>query len=86
MPSSTNDSIIVTTSSVGLANMLCVMVTPLLQPLIGALLSLSPHHHHSYTSGDYRLALSVLPALLLVAAVVAWWIPDLTVQTDESST
>lgn len=62
-------------TSVGFVNMLSVGSAPLLQPLAGFLLVLASHHGIQYTVRDYQLALSILPVCLLIAAILARWLP-----------
>jgi MFS family permease len=62
-------------TSVGFVNMLSVGSAPLLQPLAGFLLALSSHHSIHYTVHQYQIALSILPAGLLIALVLAQYLP-----------
>ena len=70
----------VQTTTIGFTNALCVGTVPIFQPLIGYLLQVSAHWRHGsdgvgvYDAVDYQLALAVLPASLLIAAVLAWYI------------
>ena len=70
----------VQTTAIGFTNALCVGTVPIFQPLIGYLLQVSASWRHGldgvdvYDAVDYQIALSVLPAALLIAAVLAWYI------------
>jgi|GEM_PF-1047618 len=66
--------------SFGFLNTLMVSVVPLLQPVIGAALGALVHRHShvhetpllDYPVHDYQLALTILPALLIVLGVICW--------------
>lgn len=67
-------------TAIGFTNALSVAVTPLLQPLLGYVLHIisTPiikDHLHHYLISEYQTALLVIPAALLVAAVISWVIP-----------
>lgn len=68
------------TTSIGITNMLCMILVPILQPLIGWLLNFLTKSHenltvYSYSVLHYQEALSVIPALTLIACVLAYWMP-----------
>lgn len=61
--------------AMGLANMLCLTFgAPFYQPLIGMLLKWSANEE--YTLADYQLAFTVLPASLLIAFILTFFIRD----------
>lgn len=61
--------------AIGFTNTITVLTAPILQPLIGWFLDLSatktPEHVLHYAMGDYRIALSILPLVMLIAAALA---------------
>lgn len=66
---------------IGFTNALCVASAPLMQPLVGYILhKLAMGHTVSgqelYLISDYRIALSLMPLALLVAAGIACFLPD----------
>ena len=68
-------------ASIGFVNMLSVGLAPILQPLVGLILSLLTIHAvhnsvHHYTVHEYQIALSIIPLLLLIAAVIGWFLPN----------
>lgn len=65
-------------TGIGFTNTLCVVVAPILQPLIGFILSelCSRPTEHPYHLGDFRIALTVMPIVLLIAAALAFYLPD----------
>jgi MFS family permease len=68
-------------TSVGITNMISVGAAPIVQPLIGLVLYLLSDHiaqtgFESYTVAHFQLALSMVPILLVVAGVVALWLPN----------
>jgi MFS family permease len=68
-------------ASIGFVNMLSVGLAPILQPLVGLILSLLTIHAvhnsvHHYTVHEYQIALSIIPLLLLVAAIIGWFLPN----------
>lgn len=56
-------------------NMLAVITTTLLQPLIGYILD-AASQSDIYTIADYQTALLTIPASLLFASVLVWFIPE----------
>jgi MFS family permease len=67
-------------SSVGFTNMLCLFTTPILQPLIGYLLHLFSTAYNTqgqelYSLYDYHRALALIPLCLLIAGVIAYFLP-----------
>ncbi|MCH9644763.1 MAG: MFS transporter [Gammaproteobacteria bacterium] len=68
-------------ASIGLVNTLSVGAAPILQTLVGLILTLLSAHTfskgvHHYALSDYKIALSIIPALLIVAAVIGWFLPN----------
>ena len=64
-------------TSVGFVNMLSVGSAPLLQPVAGFLLALSSHHGTHYTVHQYQFALTILPIALLIAVILAQYLPSI---------
>lgn len=67
-------------TSMGLTNMLCVIFAPILQPLVGFLIShfdATPAIHHAVARSliHFQLALVVVPVLLLASSVIAYFLP-----------
>ena len=64
-------------TAIGFTNMLCVAFAPLLQPLIGFLLT---HFNHgaigSYSVSQFQWALSVVPLFLLISGCLAFFLPS----------
>ena len=75
--------------AMGFTNMLCIIFgAPLLQPLIGALLTWSTNTAingklKAYNMHDYTIALSPLPLCLLIAFILAFFIKE-NVESSES--
>ncbi len=67
-------------TSLGFTNMLSVGTAPILQPLVGLIMHLVAKHSGSlsdqYTVHDYQMALMVIPALVVVSAILVRWIPN----------
>jgi MFS family permease len=59
----------------GFTNMLAVITTPILQTLIGYLLD-SHRQGGQYTLVDYQWALLTVPACLLLACALVWFLPE----------
>jgi MFS family permease len=64
-----------TATCTGFTNMLAVLTTPLIQPLIGYLLDLS-NHSGSYTLINYQIALLTLPICLIIASILVCFLPE----------
>ena len=69
-------------TSIGFTNTLCVAATPLLQPLGGWILHLTANIHHPlgqeiYSISNYHWALSIIPTVLIMAAIIAIFLPKL---------
>ena len=62
-------------AAIGFVNTLSVGLTPIFQPLIGYLLWVFSKNAHNDTH-SYHLAFAVFPILLLIAALIARWIPE----------
>ena len=67
-------------ASIGFVNTWCVGLAPLLQPLIGLVLVLLAHRDHQfdtshYTTGEYQLALMILPVCLVLCVWLGLMIP-----------
>ncbi len=67
-------------TSIGFVNALSVGTAPVLQPLVGYILTRAALSHHAtshllYTTRDYQWALLVVPVASLVAAVLAYYMP-----------
>lgn len=62
----------------GFTNMLAVITTPLLQPLIGYLLD-SFSHAGEYTLASYQFALLTIPGSLIIACVLVYFLPERSV-------
>lgn len=67
-------------TSIGFTNTLAVITAPLLQPLIGIILDRVsdinlPHHHHHYSAIEFAISLAVLPACLIIAAILSCYLP-----------
>ena len=60
----------------GFINTLAIISTPLLQPLVGYLLDLFSATGTSYTLANYQNALLVIPISLLIACVLACYLPE----------
>lgn len=66
---------------VGFTNALGIASIPILQPLVGWVLDLLANHHHlgaanRFDLSDYRVALLLIPTVLLIAAVIAVRMPE----------
>lgn len=59
----------------GFTNMLAVISTPLLQPLVGYLLDAFTQTD-VYTIGDYQIALIVIPVSLFIACILVFFLPE----------
>lgn len=59
----------------GFTNMLAVLITPLLQPFIGYLIDRG-HETDLYNLADYQRALLTIPLSLLLASVLAYFLPE----------
>lgn len=65
-------------TSMGFVNTLSMITAPLLQPLIGFILHVVSHEtagKEYYSVANYQVALSVMPILLVIAAILTKWIP-----------
>jgi len=65
-------------TSIGFVNTLGVITAPVFQPIVGLILYLIArgHAHQIYTVLDYQIALTLLPACLIIAAILAIFIPE----------
>lgn len=63
-------------SCTGFINTLALVTTPLLQPFVGFLLDFFCETGNDYTLADYQSALMVIPLSLLVACVLACYLPE----------
>ncbi len=61
----------------GFTNMLAVVTTPLLQPLIGYLLD-TFNQTGIYTLANYQMALLAIPVSLLIASILVCFLPETT--------
>lgn len=61
----------------GFTNMLAMITTPLLQPLIGYLLDIF-NQGGKYTLASYQIALLTVPASLIIACVLVCFLPERT--------
>ncbi len=72
--------------AMGYTNMMCVLFgAPFLQPLIAWLLTFTHGRHDPvaiYTASDYQFALSLIPAAILLAAILVFFIKE-TYPTDK---
>ena len=59
----------------GFTNMLAVLTTPLLQPLIGYQLD-ALNHTGVYTLSNYQTALLTIPASLILASILVFFLPE----------
>ena len=62
-------------TSTGFTNMLAVITTPLLQPMIGYFLDCS-NSSGTYATIDYERALLAVPISLLIASVLVCFLPE----------
>ena len=66
-------------TSIGFVNMLSVGSAPVLQPLVGLILECVAKHKAGvvgqYTVGDYQIALTLIPVLVLCAAWLTRYLP-----------
>ncbi|MDI1351747.1 MAG: MFS transporter [bacterium] len=60
----------------GFTNTLAMLSAPLLQPLVGYLLDNFSNHDGIYTLGDYQKALLIIPIALILASVLAHYLPE----------
>lgn len=60
-------------AGLGFANMITMMGGPILQPLIGFLLSMTAHHHSLLS---YQMALGVIPLVLVLATFIAYRVKE----------
>jgi len=68
-------------SAAGITNMLCVGSAPILQPFVGLMLYLLSDHQQqtsfiAYEIGHFQLALSIIPIVVVVAGIIAFWLPN----------
>lgn len=74
---------------IGFTNTLAMITAPILQPVIGLILDAAAKQHGGtemgvYQLSDYKLALTVIPVMLCIAAVIAYFIPEKDETTDTS--
>ncbi|OGT48613.1 MAG: hypothetical protein A3E82_04775 [Gammaproteobacteria bacterium RIFCSPHIGHO2_12_FULL_38_11] len=62
-------------TSIGFTNMLCVILAPILQPLIGFLITYFDHAH-THLILHFQWAVSLIPILSLVAGILAFYLPN----------
>ena len=62
----------------GFTNTLAMLSAPLLQPLVGYLLDLNSVSPGVYTLANYQSALLIIPAALLAAGVLTYYLPEKT--------
>lgn len=62
----------------GFINTLALVTTPLLQPLVGFLLDLFSLTGKDYTLANYQNALLIIPVSLIVACILACYLPEKT--------
>ena len=62
----------------GFINTLALVTTPLLQPFVGYLLDLVSTSGTHYTLANYQCALLVIPVSLIIACVLACYLPEKT--------
>lgn len=70
----------------GFTNMLSVLLAPLFQPLIGAIVTWSAEQRGgalTYLTTDYQKGLLIMPIALGVAVVLAYFLPDSVVAAEE---
>ena len=60
----------------GFTNTLAMLSAPLLQPLIGFLLDTFSKTHRLYTLNDYQSSLLIIPIALVLASVLAQFLPE----------
>ncbi|RUR18920.1 MFS transporter [Legionella sp. km535] len=60
----------------GFTNTLAMLSAPLLQPFIGYLLDVFSNQPGVYTLGDYQQALLIIPASLVLASLLAHFLPE----------
>ncbi|MFN3233908.1 MAG: MFS transporter [Gammaproteobacteria bacterium] len=77
-------------TSIGFVNTLSVGMTPILQPIVGYVLThlvTTPMQHASdYPLWDYEYALALLPAITLLSALLGFYLPkrkDISITEDE---
>lgn len=69
-------------TSTGFINTLAIITTPLLQPLVGFILDLLRTPGMDYTLANYQSALLVIPASLVVACILACYLPEKVLLSD----
>lgn len=60
----------------GFTNTLAMLSAPLLQPLVGFLLDTFSNTHGVYTLADYQAALLIIPLALVLASILAQFLPE----------
>ena len=60
----------------GFTNTLAMLSAPLLQPLVGYLLDIFNDSDHIYTLDDYQKALLIIPLALVLASILAQFLPE----------
>ncbi|MHA7840764.1 MAG: MFS transporter [Gammaproteobacteria bacterium] len=80
----------VQSTCIGFTNTLCVITAPLLQPLTGWLLHTVSMKHNTlaqplYTLNDYHWALSIIPISLIIAALMALYLPTPILMKNSST-
>jgi MFS family permease len=60
----------------GFTNAVCVVMAPLLQPLVGYILDAGLTTHQHYALIDYQHGLTVILIALIVGTIIAWFMPE----------
>lgn len=60
----------------GFTNTLAMLSAPLLQPLVGYILDMSNAGPGQHTLGDYQFALLIIPLSLVLASLLAHFLPE----------
>lgn len=68
----------------GFTNAICMLTAPLLQPVAGYILDQGLAIHYHYSLPDYQMALSVIIFALLLAAFIAWHMPETFKKLDKN--
>jgi len=69
----------------GFTNTLGMLSAPLLQPLIGYLLDTFSTNANLYTLNDYQFALLIIPAALVTASIMAYYLPEKRISYTKES-
>jgi len=65
-----------TSLSIGFTNTMAIVFAPIVQPIIGWILSIQSHGAIQYSAHDFRLALSIMPICIILAFIISLGMKD----------